>query len=385
MNIILLFIALIGIITFFGSLYFSPRKCKRFLVVYMISIFIMALLYEPKGDPDIVRYYEELKSCQNKSLAEISAFMQDGLFIEHLLYWIAARISNLNFLSALSTTCVYTVTGYITCDYFTSQKKIDRNALLIFAIFQFCFLPFFSIVNNIRNVSAFALVLLALYKDLIKSQRSVSVWLLYLLPCFWHISAFLLVACRLVCAVVGRRKILGILCVLFIFSVPFIYQSCIGFLYAHPLREGNPLADFYNSFVSRLYWYVDSTTDYVNQLDLSDKYTIVTKLATVVVSILFIVRANIGKATNCGYSYTLFMEIICALSIVSNMFVAPLFWRFFSVFVIGGGPVLYKIFNTKQNKDALLMFLLVIIAIFYFIAHIRFSFEITDFAKMFRV
>ena len=90
---------------------------------------------------------------------------------------------------------VYGVAFYITCD--VAEEYNAQSTIPAVIAIQGCMLPFFSIISNVRNVTAFSLIVLAVYLDTVKKKRNPVVLILYILPVFIHSSAIILVLLRI--------------------------------------------------------------------------------------------------------------------------------------------------------------------------------------------
>ena len=64
---------------------------------------------------------------------------------------------------------------------------------LLMGLMNFCFS-----VNALRSDLAFAMILLAVYRELYQKRRSVWTYFLYVLPIFMHFAAILLVLIRFI-------------------------------------------------------------------------------------------------------------------------------------------------------------------------------------------
>ena len=71
-------------------------------------------------------------------------------------------------------------------------------------------IPFYHAYSNVRNVSAFALLAVAVYRDMVKKKRTVITYLLYIIPCFIHMSGIVIVLFRAEIPIIRKFPYLGI-------------------------------------------------------------------------------------------------------------------------------------------------------------------------------
>ena len=218
---------------------------KRYYWFYILSVFMFAYTYKPKGGQDLVVYYYMLENYRSLDFIQAISFSDTGLFIQDILFWIVAKTGCNGLLPAITTSIVYGVGTYITCDYYClfkkeknendsesrkchylkDNKKTNDGLLFYFLLLQFLLLPSITIISNIRNVAAFAVVIFALYRELIKKRKTIGTLLLYILPVFLHPGAILLLIFRLILNIIYKHKLIAIVSIsLFSWIIEFAYN-----------------------------------------------------------------------------------------------------------------------------------------------------------------
>lgn len=205
-------LALAYLVTPFGILLLilafasAPSKANKYILFYGITFGVLAYCTVPIREIDITRYFHTLDVMRQMTLQEAFESYNDGLLIKTLLFWIISKTGDNNILPFLSMTTVYSSACYITVD----AAKENKHAMIVLLLLQILMIPFYNVYSNVRNVSAFALLSVALYRDLIKQNRDIFTIILYLLPCFLHMTGFIIVLLRLVLPLIRRFPVLGI-------------------------------------------------------------------------------------------------------------------------------------------------------------------------------
>ena len=181
--------------------YISKNKVQRVLGLFFLALFmgLMAMCFrDPKTDPDIVRYIAAVKDYANVSF--FRAFNHgsyENLYVIDIWFWIIAKTGNYQLIAGTSVFFTYLISLYVLQDYAHSKSFNLRQRVytlfLLMGLMNFCFS-----VNALRSELAFAMILLAVYRELYQKRRSVWTYFLYVLPIFMHFAAILLVLIRFI-------------------------------------------------------------------------------------------------------------------------------------------------------------------------------------------
>ena len=210
----------------------APRHWKQAIRIYVYSLFIIAFSYEFGDDSnsDLVRYFIQLEQLQGLSLKETAFYFNDGLFTEHILFWLIAQLRIPHLLPAVTTSIVYLIGAYITYDMATEIEI--RECWKIIAA-QLIIIPLFTVAANVRNIFSFSIVSLAIYRDLGKSKRNISTVILYLIGIFMHKTGIVLVLLRILVPICKKAIILTIGLV---FSLPIVINFTYSHIYLIPFK-----------------------------------------------------------------------------------------------------------------------------------------------------
>lgn len=204
---------------------FASKNIKTkqiYSILFSISIGFVLYKMVPRETMDLYRYYDIMNLYSKLSYGD---FINNFLFnIEPLIntfFYIFSKFNDHNLIIVFTTFISYLILFYIVFDY---QKNIKLSNLKI-NIILFYFLSVFLIIYNITGIRfclARLIFLLALYLDFYKNKKGILLILLYILPVFFHQSAFLLLILRLLLLLNKNKFDFK----LFIFSVViFIFPS----------------------------------------------------------------------------------------------------------------------------------------------------------------
>lgn len=317
---------------------------KRYIGFYVLTAALLAFSYVPLNEPDLVRYFEMLDDLKRTDLFQGLRFYDDGLIVKNFLFWLVAKTGINALLPAISTGTVYFAAAYMTCktaELWNMQKYIGWVLLL-----QTVLLPYLSIVNNVRNICTFSLILLAVYRELILKKRNLATLLLYVLPCFIHDSAIVLIALRAAAALAKRWNPAIIAGVIFI-------PSAINLAYRYVYLFDS--VEIVHSAILKAYWYMNDTDTTVWATAVSkslwqraNRFAVLLLVAWIAVMIyhMLLRRKNEWYA---GFSEYLFL--LCLVTLACNIFTTPQYWRFAAGVLLAAGGVLIPILALMKKNS----------------------------------
>lgn len=320
--------------------YISP---KMGVGLYTISVFIITFLYNPGFSSDLGRYFLILNRMKGIPINEMNYYgTGNNLFVINLIFWIIANIGIYHLLPAISTSTVFGIGAYITVDCLLRKKQ--SNKIGIFLLLQFLQLPFFGIVDNVRNIWAFSLVILAVYRDIIQKKKNLMTLFLYILPCFMHDGVFLIVAFRLLVPIAKKLKYV------LPFLVIFVGEG-INFLYAHV----GLFPSFIATSISNGYQYLNNSiaSDWIMHVK-SSSFFKVQRISEMTIAVLFILLLylvqNKMDRDMSYFSYFVFLILIAVLA--CNAFAAPHYWRYYAAATLCIPAILSYTFSIGISKRA---------------------------------
>lgn len=357
-----------------GVLLFEHKRAWKIAILGLsISFSLFAVHIDPNYG-DLLRYYGILDVIEHFDLNQTIAYFNDGLLAENILLWAVAKTGKFFLLPAISTGVVYYVSMYITgktAEYYDQTQNIKWIILL-----QIFLLPFTSIAHNVRNVLAFALLALALYRDVFMHKLNVATVILYVIASLMHTSAILLVLARLLMPIIKKSYtviIVGILLSGVGLNIGYAYSD---------IFSGIPLVQ---KMIVKAYRYLsDSSTDY-GQIVAASTLQNVLKILFVFLTLLiafFLITASKKKDT-CAYDkrhdnwnhlvfFTATFVLFCCFQ-----YTTPMYWRFFIVISMALSTVILS----NHTKDTKTVFSKKFLSISFFGAGIAFLDLFAAFSK----
>ncbi|HEM3690250.1 TPA: EpsG family protein [Streptococcus suis] len=372
---IVLLVLLLGTFTPLNILYSllgfarDTRHWRKYFWATLIFVFVLSYNYHPVGNSDLSRYIEWIQISKNYSLFSYIEFMGDNLYVTNFLFWLAGHLEMPYLVPALTTTVVYAVTIYITCDF------AERNHLLSLIpyvlVIQILLLPYITIINNVRNVFAFSLVIFAVYRDLYQKKRNLFTYLSYIISMFVHKTSLVIIGIRLLAILAGKYTILSLVIAFLIptiLSASFPYIPTISSYGSLGKILGDALLTGYRSMVSTSTWAITVMTG---------KYYLINRYFSYFMSGIFLlIGSGVLKKRNSLDNikrYFYFLSLLSIITIATNVFRTPVYWRFFAAVVIASGPILVMMLKEKkiwQIKTIQIWFAILTLSLFFLVLQI---------------
>lgn len=335
--------------------YTHPQKTVANSVLLALIVFVIAFAFRFFGTPDIYRYYQTVEEYSQISLSEVFFYDKMGMYAFDILAWFIGKTGLYQLLPAITASSVYGIASYITSDYACLVGQQDKTYIII--LLQLLSLPLFSLFSNIRNVFAFSLILLAAYEDLVKKRRGVYIIILYIVPCFIHNSAFVLLLFRLIAFISQKAMIIIAIIASFVSNIiSFLYLSFWG-----KLSIGGSIGMILDTALFKAYHYINGVdnTDYSLAVQTSLYHNIVrwTTFFSAAILIYFSYR-YIKNGKNQNKVFVAYLFLICISTVASNIFAAPNFWRFYAACNVGMGILLLPyVKERKLSIDKIIYYL----------------------------
>ena len=354
-----------GLIASLICIYDDFECWKIYIAIIALAMGIFAYYYEPTIECDLTRYYAVVKRMIGhtydeslKIAKESLLFGEDPLYSFILLCWGVAGTGDVHFLPMISTACVYYIGMYITFRY--SQDEVEEKGCAVqYLYFILLAVNFFAIVNNVRNMLAFALIGLAIFRDCYLKKRNLITLLIYLSGLYMHLSGVVLIILRFVVPFSKKLKLPILIAGLLVPTVITTLSSM--------LRGVNPS----NPVLNRLVNLINSGSIYYTHADAGWAVTVANSgaqqsfkilyitfaIAVVVLYFLFCRYLNettdektleIGKK-----SYSIDFTFLCSVyAIACAPMVMPEYWRFGCTAILCGGGLYAQtpVFMCKNDR-----------------------------------
>lgn len=127
----------------------------------------------------------------------IQTYISQKEFLTNILYYIFASIGNYHLWTFTATFICYSIMFYIITDYSTI-KEISSKQYWIMIALVILFYNNILALTGVRNNFAMMIYLLAVYKEFFREDKKILYKLLYIIPCFIHMSMALGIVLRII-------------------------------------------------------------------------------------------------------------------------------------------------------------------------------------------
>lgn len=336
----------------------NPSNLKKYLPIYVFIMAVIAYSITPNYVCDLTRYFEYMDYCRTLPIQESLSWADDGLIVKNFLFWFIGHLDDNHLLPALAVGSLYGVTAYIAID---SAKENKRN-LYIVLLLQICMLPLFEATSNVRNMLAFSLIILAVYRDLVKKNLDILTIVLYIAPCFIHMTGIVIILIRISTIVAKRYPKITVISMVALPTMTIeLYEHTLG-----AVIPGN-IGKIITRAINKAYSSTLSTSVYAETMKNSG-YVNACRLVTFIFLIAFIYLIFIYlKEKHTEYkNFVVFCLILSCITVVWILLQAVKYWVFAVSMVISSGPVLsYFILNYKKigSKARIAIMIITIMAI----------------------
>lgn len=331
---------------------------------FCLALFFAAstYCYEGNNNTDIVRYIAFAEEMGRKPFIE--AFTGEihgdgGLYLFSFVSWIAGKLGYPKLLPALSTFVVY-YTGFYYTGRIGEGMNANRNDIAAYMLFICLAVSFYSIANNVRNICAFSMVGLAIFRDVYEQKKGLITILLYILPIYLHPSAVVIIAARLSMFIISRGRTIGLMiCAMVNVIVSFLYNITSS------ISSSNPIVTIIRELVKKAYWYMNDTSSENAMIIKSSGTQALRRYTTIALAAIICILAyqaakyinykiQTGTRGKAEFRRTLYMIdfafSIGLLTISCLPMVSPQYWRFGSLLFLVAGPVFFEF--QKLQGDA---------------------------------
>ena len=354
MIVALLVLYAVPIISFlFGmvGLWKDPSRWRRYLPMCINFVFVYAYSYTPDigSNEDLIRYFSDIEFYGTLSFVEALTYAGGALFSQYVYFWLFGSMNMMHLIPAISTSTVYAVAGYITCD--TAERYNSERYIALVFLFQLIMLPFHSIIVNVRNVFALSLIILAVYLDVIKGKRNIFVWFCYIFGSLLHLTTFSLIIFR-VFSVLGKKYFGAIVLGQLLFG---IFTSKI-YEWGSVLSFDGAIGVSFTTIIKKLVFYLNDihssgASKYLS-LPWSDPTILFRLLTVIVAAFIVLIIYNVLRTNNYWNSwfrddqrYYAFVGMIAVTTIMLHfLFNTPNYWRFGSAVIVTIGMLLIPMF-----------------------------------------
>lgn len=187
----------LSLIIIFPGLIVDRKNNIHYSILFAALLSFFAYWINPLHEMDLVRYFQQVSRLNGLSWDQFvdNFLFYDFLFIKNLLFYFINLTGDVHLLPTATIFVIYFILFYIVTDFWKKENK-GNFYLILCILFIISYLPFISIVSNVRNVLAFALINLAFYREFVQKKKGIVTIFLYILPLFIHVSSLVLILVR---------------------------------------------------------------------------------------------------------------------------------------------------------------------------------------------
>lgn len=302
---------------------------------------------------DLTRYFDIVTSYENMSWDFFfnHVLFGDLMFIQHLLFYVVGKTGNPHLLPAIVIFISYFIMLYMITDY-ANYKKAKSSEVLLALLFLLCVMPFISLVSNVRNILAFSLITFGIYREFVQGKKNIFTLLLYVVPCFIHISSLSLILLRLISGSASNRKslnvaflILGIVMTLFLFSNPTM-SSSLPFI-----------GDYLGAVISKTNVYLFDSSSYYAQILQNDIFSKVNKMYFVLATLYLLVLLLIISSKSNNLKFETYFKYVGILVIASYPIILTVYFRYTMAVMMLAFLVIFRVQLIKHKDWRLLTYI----------------------------
>ena len=366
----------LGIPFGFYGLHKDYSNWRKYIFCIALALGAFAYSFNPTGSTDLVAYFMHFEDFGAKTFWEAVTYtgrtrqgLGTNLYTAYAFFWLIGRIGDFHIAPAISTMLIYYIGYYITCRI-GEDLNVPLNKIIKYLVFITVTINFYGIVNNIRNVFAFAVIGYAVFRDCYENKRNVWTYILYIFPVFFHTSAILFIFIRLALFIPGRFKWGVAVALLGVRSLINVLQNNI-----YRISGSNPLITMFKFAIAKGYTFYNETTEtsgawgrvvaQSGSLKLSRYCYIAIALLFIIVAINEYRRKNAMLVADCADGANkndvdvkrfdkiyLFAVYLGAITLSTVTMLTPEYWRFVSAFILYAG-VIYLSYPFKDNAKRL--------------------------------
>lgn len=175
---------------------------KKNRIIYMILLAFDIALISMKLDPskyglDLNVYFSIMDIMKGiKWETFIHTYSSQKEFLTNVLYFVFASIGNYHLWIFAVTFICYAAMFYIITDY-SQIKNISNKEYVIMILLLLLFYNNIFVITGVRNSLAMIIYILALYEEYFKENKKLVYKILYIIPCFIHMSMALGILLRI--------------------------------------------------------------------------------------------------------------------------------------------------------------------------------------------
>lgn len=180
----------------------SYKTIKRTLCLYTVILSFLAFFYVPYETADLYRIYETMVLLKKKTFEQIIS--SSNLSLGNVYYWIVAQTGVPQLLPAINAFICYNCIFYIICKMVQKYKISGRNAAIAL-FFYMATGTYIFVISGIRSMLGITLMSFCFFRECVEKKFNVFHIFIYVLAFLIHHYVAILIAIRLVVAIIDRK------------------------------------------------------------------------------------------------------------------------------------------------------------------------------------
>ena len=337
-----------------------------YIIVFVsLLLALLACFWIPKAGYDLREYYNWIDKMKTFNRSDLIKFIFGrGEYVTMLYFYLISLIGKYQILQFLPTFIFYFLTLYILVDYSKSNNVHYIHIVSAFALL-FALVEYIYVIGCFRYTLAFSIFIFSLYLEYIKRIKNKK-WcvFLYLLSCFVHNSAFILLMFYFINSIrIKKVKYCLIGAILLILIVPEIITVPLHLLQL----------DFVGNVAYKFVGYLSKWQQ--QSINLQYTYRIIQIFTVFGVNFYFDLKMN-GKEKFCNYNGYIYPLLIFTIFSIPYY---TLFMRFNDFMLLASSIKILEVLNKKDRKIKRIIILMIFLL--FFITGIRI--QIPVFKSMF--
>ena len=313
----------------------------------------LSYCYTPESIyPDLFRYFQYIDRMHGVPFADalFSNYEGSSLYVFNFFVWLANCCEDPHIVPAISVFLVYYISFYCTC-YYGERENIKKLYILLYMLIAVLCLDWYSITNNVRNISAFAVIGYAIFRDVYMKKIDVLTILCYVLPIFVHPTAVLFLAVRAVLLIMRTNRARMIVVILAVFISPIV-----SILQRNIQRITNNQLLIY--VIRKAYNYLfDTSSAYGLSIQNSTRSLVTRILFLSLVAVICIIQFRFSRiskeqkiiTSKTSQSFITYVLITGLMALACTFMLRPEYWRFSATVIIFGGAIICPYFASKNR------------------------------------
>ena len=364
----------LGALMLFLLIFGKPSLHQKYVFFIGLLFGIIGYCMTPTREIDISRYWLQLDYIRDSAFSNAFNWNGDGLFIKNIFFWVISKANDNHLLPFFSMLIVYSSAGYI----ISKSVEGKENSFGLLLILELLLLPIYNIFSNVRNATSFAILSIAVFRDIYQNKRNCVTIMMYVIPCFIHMTGFVVVVFRLLTLFIKKIPHLGVWCML---GIPTAIMALAPRL--RSIHLPGYIGLIFDRAVWKAYASMAGTSDYAQRTQEHGSFIANRALTFLfILAFYFLIQKYIEKNRNSRReTYAYYVEIVLMVTAIQCAMGVVKFWVFAYLMFIAAAPILSEyIVDSRHWKKQYFFFTIIgiVAAVMLFLLQLRSIYKNVD-------